>query len=220
LQFDSPEWFYGIEIKDRQDYNGDGIEDLALCFTDKSKKGSYSTQDSLLVTRYSETGFLIALGFEADACEADKPAYAVPKLEFGGMGPVKIGMTVAQISKQLGAPLDPQNPDENGCRTFAAPTWPGVTFLTINEKLARIEVHGRGIVTDSGVQVGDTEQKIKDLYGRSLQVEPHKYVDAGHYMKVKSKDGKTGFTFETDGNVVTEFRAGQYPQVDWVEGCY
>jgi hypothetical protein len=68
LQYDDSEWFYGVEVKGRKDYNGDGIEDLALCFTDRAKVGTYSDQKSLLVTRYSDNSLLIAIGYEVDAC--------------------------------------------------------------------------------------------------------------------------------------------------------
>jgi hypothetical protein len=64
IQFDEVDWFYEIEIKGRRDYNVDGIEDLALCFTDRAKGGTYSSKQSLLVTRYSSNGFLIALKYD------------------------------------------------------------------------------------------------------------------------------------------------------------
>ena len=68
IQFETDDWFYEIEIKGRKDYNGDGIEDLAICFTDRAKKGTYSARKSLLVTRYSKDGLLVALNYEIDAC--------------------------------------------------------------------------------------------------------------------------------------------------------
>ena len=69
LQYDTADWFYGVEIKKRKDFNGDGIEDLALCFTDKAKNGTYSTKNSLLATRYSDEGLIVVLGYEIDACK-------------------------------------------------------------------------------------------------------------------------------------------------------
>src|SRR4051812_19473967 len=48
---DGPDWWYRIDILERRDVNGDGFEDLVLCFTDKAVKGSYYTRKAILVTR-------------------------------------------------------------------------------------------------------------------------------------------------------------------------
>jgi hypothetical protein len=50
---------------------------------------------------------------------------------------------------------------------------------------------------------------------------PHKYTD-GLYYTVRHPDFSDTthvMIFETDGRVVTRFRAGQRPQVEYVEGC-
>lgn len=73
LEFDTPDWYLRLRITGRRDANGDGIEDLEICFTDQGRDGAtYLSQDSLLVTRYSDDGYAVALHFGADAC--GKPA--------------------------------------------------------------------------------------------------------------------------------------------------
>ena len=64
----TPDWYYSIEIIKRGDVNGDGVEDLVLCFTDDSREGSYLTRDTILTTRYSDRTLLIALRYEVDGC--------------------------------------------------------------------------------------------------------------------------------------------------------
>ncbi|MFN8693251.1 MAG: hypothetical protein ACK5XX_02480 [Holosporales bacterium] len=59
--FDEKDWFYGVKILGVKDYNDDGIEDIAVCFTDRAKEGSYYTVTPLILTRYSESMPLIAL---------------------------------------------------------------------------------------------------------------------------------------------------------------
>jgi len=54
----------------RDNINKDGIEDLEVCFTDRAKQGTYSTQQALLVTRYSSSSYVVALRFEVNGCEA------------------------------------------------------------------------------------------------------------------------------------------------------
>jgi hypothetical protein len=71
LVFDTPgDWFYEMIIVNRRDANGDGIEDLEVCFIDKALNGgSYNTAQSLLITRYSKNSYATALSFSVDACE-------------------------------------------------------------------------------------------------------------------------------------------------------
>lgn len=73
--FDSPDWYYSVRIIGRGDFNGDGIEDLEVCFVDRAKEGSYDTQDPLILSRYNAEGYMIALNFSAqntDTCESIK----------------------------------------------------------------------------------------------------------------------------------------------------
>ncbi len=58
------DWFYELRILDRRDVNGDGIEDLEVCFVDRALNGgTYNAAQGLLVTRYSADGYAIALGY-------------------------------------------------------------------------------------------------------------------------------------------------------------
>ena len=71
VEFAHPDWFYQMVVTERRDINRDGVEDLAVCFTDKAKNGgSYDTRRSLLVTRFSPDAHAVALSFATDACAA------------------------------------------------------------------------------------------------------------------------------------------------------
>ena len=85
----------------------------------------------------------------------------------------------------------------------------------------RIDIENDSIATDKGIRVGDSEEKVKQMYGSGLIVEPHHYTD-GHYLEIRfGNDSATakGIVFETDGKKVTTFRAGFWDPVRWVEGC-
>ncbi|MES1947584.1 hypothetical protein C84B14_09557 [Salinisphaera sp. C84B14] len=62
--FESNDWRYRIQVLERGDFNGDGIEDLKLCFQDRARDGTYSVQTPLLVSRYDSAGYLVALAFD------------------------------------------------------------------------------------------------------------------------------------------------------------
>jgi len=65
LVFETPgTWLYELKIVGRKDVNGDGIEDLEVCFVDQALNGgTYRTSKGLLVTRYSPDGYAVALDF-------------------------------------------------------------------------------------------------------------------------------------------------------------
>lgn len=65
LVFETPgRWLYELKIVGRRDVNGDGIEDLEVCFVDQALNGgTYLTSSGLLVTRYSADGYAVALNY-------------------------------------------------------------------------------------------------------------------------------------------------------------
>lgn len=69
VEFAQPDWFYQMVVTDRRDINGDGIEDLAVCFTDKAVgAGTYDVHKALVVTRYAADALAVALDYSVDAC--------------------------------------------------------------------------------------------------------------------------------------------------------
>ena len=75
--------------------------------------------------------------------------------------------------------------------------------------------------TAEGARVGDSEARIRSLYVGRLSMQPHKYAE-GRYLIVTPRepaDSAYRIVFETDGRVVTKYRAGRLPEVQWVERC-
>jgi len=75
--------------------------------------------------------------------------------------------------------------------------------------------------TDRGARLGTSGAQVQAVYGKSLQVRPHKYDSAGRYLVLVPDGGADSLRliFETRGRVVTRYRAGVLPAVDYVEGC-
>ena len=141
-----------------------------------------------------------------------------------GYGPVHAGMTLAQATQAAGRAFgDPQmGSEECDYFLFADDSVRGSAhFMVINGQIARVDVNDSSISTAEGARVGDTEQRITELYPGRVTVQPHKYSD-GHYLVVAPAapaDGGRNIIFETDGKVVTTYRAGRMPEVEYVEGC-
>ncbi len=61
--FETESWFYCVDVVERRDVNGDGIEDLLIRFTDDSIGGTYLTVYVYLLTCLSEDSDLVALAY-------------------------------------------------------------------------------------------------------------------------------------------------------------
>ncbi|MBN2587787.1 MAG: hypothetical protein JXR55_10885 [Candidatus Fermentibacteraceae bacterium] len=63
IVFETESWYYRIDVVERSDVNGDGIEDLLIRFTDDSIDGTYLTVYVYTFTRLSEDSDLIAIAY-------------------------------------------------------------------------------------------------------------------------------------------------------------
>ncbi|MEH2332239.1 hypothetical protein [Nostoc sp.] len=145
------------------------------------------------------------------------------KLFINGIGTVQVGMTVPQAAKAADTKLVGDSPNNN-CYYVKPQNEPkNLSFMVTKGRISRVDVRENNqITTLKGAKIGDTEAQIKSLYPGQIQVTPHKYVQNGHYLTFIPKDRADRnyrVVFETDGKLVTEFRAGKLPEVEYVEGC-
>ena len=140
-----------------------------------------------------------------------------------GLGQIQIGMT---LDEAVNMGLLNERPDIKQACDFVFPAVGagipfGVNVMVVKGKVARIDVDTGTVTTEDGAKIGDSEDKIKSIYGDELKVSPHKYIEGGHYLTVLGDSASAGkaMVFETDGKQVTMFRAGRIPEVQWVEGC-
>lgn len=139
-----------------------------------------------------------------------------------GLGQLQVGMT---LTEAVNMGLLNERPDLKQACDFVFPAVgagipDGVGVMVVKGKIARIDVDTGAVTTEEGAKIGDSEDRIRTIYGDDLQIKPHKYTD-GHYMIVRGDSASAGkeIVFETDGKQVTMFRAGRLPEVEWVEGC-
>lgn len=145
-----------------------------------------------------------------------------------GMGPISIGMTVDEASQALGMPLVSLSGgkiDFKGCSYVKPKSGPtGVSFMLTYGQIVRIDIVANSLITTlSGVGIGDTEETIKSIYPGKIEVNPNQLDPKSHYLTFVPKDisdSNYRIVFETDANgIVTQFRAGKLPEVEYVEKC-
>ena len=145
---------------------------------------------------------------------------------FAGFGPAPFGATEEQVRMAWGKELTGPKPDTAAGCHYLMPeprTQRGyrIGFMFENERFVRIDVDTDDIEAPGGGRVGMTTQDIQRLYAGHVQMQNHKYVEGGHYLRIPNPGGGSGVVlFETDAEGrVTAWRIGEPPQVDYVEGC-
>ena len=173
-----------------------------------------------------------ARGKESTASRATKAASAAARpakpdtairMTAAGYGPLRIGMTVVNAAVALNSPT----PSTVGLDTAwayvpIANAPAGMRVMVTGGTVARIEIDSSSVATGLGARVGDSEARIRELYGSRVTLQPHKYLPNGRYLivdPIPASDSGLKLVFETDGSRVTKYRAGRMPEVEWVEGC-
>ncbi|HEX8243794.1 MAG TPA: hypothetical protein VF541_09870 [Longimicrobium sp.] len=144
-------------------------------------------------------------------------------LDEHGVGPVRVGMRVAQADTATPGGLDRTTNLEPECDVLQPKHGlSGLSFMVADARVVRVEARDSArVATRAGARLGDSEARIRQLYP-AARVEPHKYDDRGHYIIVipgAPADTLYRIVFETDGSVVKEMRGGLWPPVEYVEGC-
>lgn len=138
-----------------------------------------------------------------------------------GAGPVKVGMKLSQLNTVLHEKFStPDNKEEQGCFYVNPAKHKHIALMIENGVLVRIDVNGTGVATAGGIQVGDSENRARQVYGSRLKIEPHTYTGPeGRYFTIRSGDGQYGIRFETDKGKIVTFYAGRFDAIQYVEGC-
>ena len=147
-------------------------------------------------------------------------AKAAPPWRLGpdGFGPLKVGMSFAQVRKRiprLKATL-PGLRASSGCDQLPLPGHPGVALMFVDDELARVDLFRPGPRTTRGVQPGDRVARVLQAYP-GLSAEPNKYDGNERYLTARS--GDSAIRFETDKGRIGKVYAGRWAQVQYIEGC-
>ena len=158
------------------------------------------------------------------------PVSAANKLTAQGYGPLRIGMTVAEIEAALGPDANPDavgGPEPERCDMFRPARAPeGLLVMIIDGVLGSVWVSRNAAVeTDRALNVGDTAAEVKRVYGAAAEVMPHKYAEApSEYITVWSTADQQsaaarGLKYEIGSDGRVQSIAGGGPSIQYVEGC-
>lgn len=158
------------------------------------------------------------------------PVSAANKLTAQGYGPLRIGMTRAEVEAALGPDANPEavgGPDSASCDMFRPERAPeGLLAMVENGVLTSVWVSRNAAVeTDRALNIGDTAAEVKRVYGAAAEVMSHKYADApSEYITVWSTTdhqsaAARGLKYEIGQDGRVQSIAGGGPSIQYVEGC-
>ena len=162
--------------------------------------------------------------------DAAAPVSAAEKLTAQGYGPLRIGMTRAEVETALGPDSDPEavgGPEPEACDMFRPARAPdGLLVMVEKGVLTSVWLsRNTAVETDRALSIGDPAAEVKRVYGAAAEVLPHKYADApSEYITVWSTTDHTspaarGLTYEIGQDGRVESIAGGGPSIQYVEGC-
>jgi hypothetical protein len=151
------------------------------------------------------------------------------RLHARGLGRLVVGMTVSEANTISSAQFElagsPPEPSASCAYYSGRLADREVLLRVIDGRIDRIEVSSQGIMTVSGIAVGDSIERVREVYGSALSVEPHHYL--GHQGVVLMVLGPYGspqtgygvaFTASPKTGVM-EIRVGWYKGIRESEGC-
>ena len=162
------------------------------------------------------------------------PSTDATSLGAEGLGPVRIGMTRAELVEAWGEDSQPGavgGADPETCDEFHPAHAPaGVMVMIQNGVLTRISlIRDAAVKTDRGFGLGDSGMAVKQAYGGAIFSQPAKYEPApAEDLFAWSRGGSTAYVTDpaargvryavgVDGRVKA-VHAGD-PSIQLVEGC-
>ncbi len=157
------------------------------------------------------SGVLVLLG----AASAPGDLKESARLSPDGLGPVRIGATVAAAERHLGHSLRINRNASPPCGVGIISKRLKADVLVTGPRIAVIDVRGGPLSTTRGIRVGDSVAKLKRRYKRLRRfAEFYSHLPAYEYRR-----GNRKLLFFTRRGRVTAMSAGRRPEVDYVEGC-
>lgn len=151
-----------------------------------------------------------------------------------GWGPLRIGMSRAEVEAALGSDANPDavgGPDPASCDMFHPARAPdGLMVMVENGVLTSLWLsRDATLKTDRGFGVGDQAAAIKTAYGAAATASPHKYSEPpAEYITAWASGGGAdyvenpaarGISYHIGNDGRVQHVAAGGPSIQYVEGC-
>jgi hypothetical protein len=141
------------------------------------------------------------------------------RLDSDGFGPFRIGMSFRQAQAAMPG-LKPTPTGLRGsprCDYLELPGHPGVALMFVDDVLGRVDIDKSDEHTTRGVAPGEPVARFEQAYPGITRT-PNDYDHSEAYLTVGPQNGRA-IRAETDHAKIAAIYAGNWTQVQYVEGC-
>ena len=153
------------------------------------------------------------------AAEKPKPLDGTAVIGFDGVGPIELGMTIAEARKAARTGIVGGSEVTKGCRhDTVLPRRFGLTTLRFKGKIRVLYVRRTAMPTAKGVRVNDSLERLQSKYSGLIE-RPSDVSAETRIFELHGK-GTREIQFSVDGaDRITQIATGRRPEVDFSEGC-
>ena len=138
-----------------------------------------------------------------------------------GIDRIMFGMTIHDAQVAAGSQFTPVTPIGHCYLVVPDDAPPGVTFWVVAGTVERVDVDTRTITTRSGAGIGDTEDRIREMFGRRIHTTllPDGSGNLLAYVPKDVADATYRVMFLSNGVQITRLWAGRLPWAEELGGC-
>lgn len=141
-----------------------------------------------------------------------------------GWGAVQIGQTYDELARSTGLPvvldsLEDGDPEQAACTYVSIGDAEGAGAIGGEGRVRALVVDEPGILTRSGVGVGDTEARVLEVYGDRARREPNEYTEIDDVYVAAGSGKVVRFELSDETRRVTRVHAGEVGYAALIEGC-
>lgn len=153
------------------------------------------------------------------AAERPKPLDGNAVISTKGVGPIELGMTIAEARKAARRGIIGGSEVTTGCRhDTVLPRRFGLTTLRFKGKIRVLYVRRTAMPTAKGIRVNDTLERLQSKYSALIE-RPSDVSPETRIFELHGK-GTREMQFSVDArNRITQIATGLRPEVDFSEGC-
>ena len=161
------------------------------------------------------------------AAASARPAVEKPKkldgnavISTSGVGPIELGMTIAEARKAAKTGIVGGSEVTKGCRhDTVLPRRFGLTTLRFKDKIRVLYVRRTAMPTAKGIRVNDSLERLRSKYGAKLIERPSDVSPETRIFELHGK-GTREIQFSVNfAERITQIATGRRPEVDFSEGC-